>query len=72
MIIPKCVSLRPIGKIGLKGDIYSRNVWHDNVIATDSAKEREYQREILRKKYPRYSIAEIEAIVDRQMSYRQW
>ena len=69
MIIPKSVSLRPIGKIGLKGDIYSRNVWHDNIISTDSAKEREYQREILRKKYPRYTIAEIEAIVDRQMSY---
>jgi hypothetical protein len=68
MIIPKCVSLRPIGKIGLKGDIHSRNVWHDNVIATDFAKEREYQREALRKKYPRYGITEIEAILDR----RRW
>ena len=69
MIIPKPVSLRPIGKIGLKGDIYSWNVWHNNITATDSAKEREYQREILRKKYPRYSIAEIEVILDRRLRY---
>jgi len=72
MILPKCVSLRPIGKIGLKGDIYSRNVWHDNVSMGDMAKEREYQRTILRKKHPLYSIAEIETILDRQMSYRRW
>lgn len=65
MILPKSVSLRPIGKIGLKGDIYSRNVWHDNVTMGDMAKEREYQRGILRKKFPLYSIAEIETVLER-------
>ena len=66
MILPRSVSLRPIGKIGLKGDIYSRNVWHDNVSMGDVAREREYQRSILRKKFPLYSIAEIEAILERR------
>ena len=66
MILPRSVSLRPIGKIGLKGDIYSRNVWHDNVSMGDVAREREYQRAILRKKFPLYSIAEIEAILERR------
>jgi len=69
MILPRCLSLRPIGKIGLKGDIYSRNVWHDNVSMGDMAKEREYQRTILRKKHPLYSIAQIEAIVERQLRF---
>jgi hypothetical protein len=70
MLLPKSVSLRPIGKIGLKGDIYSRNVWHDNVSMGDIAREREYQRAILRKKHPLYSIAEIETILERVFRYR--
>uniref|UniRef100_A0A6C0JY31 Uncharacterized protein n=1 Tax=viral metagenome TaxID=1070528 RepID=A0A6C0JY31_9ZZZZ len=62
MINPNYISLRPIGKFASGYDAKSSRVWYSNLSRVDKLREDEYQRSILRKKYPKYSLTEIETI----------
>lgn len=54
MINPNYVSQRPIGKIASIHDIRSSKVWYNNITKYEKLKEDEYQRYLLRLKYPKY------------------
>jgi hypothetical protein len=62
MINPNYISQRPIGKFGSAYDAKSSRIWHHNIVKADMQRENAYQRELLRKMYPRYSLAEIEVL----------
>jgi hypothetical protein len=62
MLNPNYISARPIGKFGSTYDAKSSKVWYENVVRRDQLKEDEYQRSILRRAYPHYSLAEIEKL----------
>ena len=62
MINPNYISQRPIGKFGSLYDAKSSKIWHENVVKADVRKENDYQRTLLRKMYPHYSLAEIEVL----------
>ena len=60
MLNPNYVSQRSIGKFTSFNDIKSSKVWYNNVIKPDKVKEDMYQRYLLKLKYPKYGLIEIE------------
>jgi predicted nucleic acid-binding protein len=67
MLNPNYVSQRSIGKFASVNDIKSSKVWYNNVVKPDKVKEDLYQRYLLRMKYPKRTLIEIENLEPNSM-----